>query len=68
VFFLTEQRVGIGQIFDHRAPSVPASEEKYVMSDYRVDEHRVEVVDVVGSWLIAAIVVTGLFVLILPSF
>lgn len=37
------------------------------MSDYRIDEHRVEVVDVVGSWLIAAIVVASLFVLILPS-
>lgn len=36
------------------------------MSDYRIDEHRVEGVDVVGSWLLAAVVVAVLFVLILP--
>ncbi len=38
------------------------------MPDYRIDEHRVEVVDVVGSWLIAAVVVATLFVLIVPGF
>lgn len=37
------------------------------MSDYRIDEHRVEVVDVVGSWVIAAIVVASLLFLILPG-
>lgn len=36
------------------------------MSDYRVDEHRVNGVDVVGSWLLAAVLVAVLFVLILP--
>ncbi len=36
------------------------------MSDYSVDDHRVNGVDVVGSWLIAAIVLATLFVLILP--
>ncbi len=36
------------------------------MSDYRIDEHRVDAIDVVGSWLVAAIVVGVLFVLILP--
>ncbi len=36
------------------------------MSDYRIDEHRVDDVDVVGSWLVAAIVVATLFGLILP--
>ena len=36
------------------------------MSDYRLDEHRADGSDVVGSWLLAVIVVTLLFVLILP--
>ena len=36
------------------------------MSDYRIDEHRVDNIDVVGSWLVAVIVVATLFVLILP--
>jgi hypothetical protein len=36
------------------------------MSDYRIDEHRVDGVDVAGSWLLAAVVVAVLFVLILP--
>jgi hypothetical protein len=36
------------------------------MSDYRLDEHRVDGVDVVGSWLLAAAVVAVLFVLIIP--
>ena len=36
------------------------------MSDYRIDEHRVDDVDVAGSWLLAAVVVAVLFVLILP--
>lgn len=36
------------------------------MSDYRVEEHRVNGVDVVGSWLLAAVVVAVLFVLVLP--
>ena len=36
------------------------------MSDYRIDEHRLDDVDVVGSWLVAAFVVATLFVLVLP--
>ena len=36
------------------------------MSDYSVDDHRVDGVDVAGSWLVAIIVVATLFVLILP--
>ncbi len=36
------------------------------MSDYRIDEHRVDDVDVVGSWVVAVVVVATLFVLILP--
>lgn len=36
------------------------------MSDYRIDEHRVDNLDVVGSWIFAAFVVAILFALILP--
>jgi hypothetical protein len=36
------------------------------MSDYRIDDHRVGVVDVVGSWTIAIVVVAVLFMLIVP--
>lgn len=36
------------------------------MSDYRIDDHRINGVDVVGSWLVAVVVVAALFVLILP--
>lgn len=36
------------------------------MSDYRIDDHRINGVDVVGSWLVAAVVVVTLFVLVLP--
>ena len=36
------------------------------MSDYKIDEHRVDNIDVVGSWLVAIIAITTLFVLILP--
>jgi len=36
------------------------------MSDYRIDEHRLDDVDVVGSWLVAIIVVATLLVLVLP--
>ena len=36
------------------------------MSDYKIDEHRVDTIDVVGSWLVAIIAITTLFVLILP--
>ncbi len=36
------------------------------MSDYRIDEHRVNDGDVVGSWLLAAVVVTLLLVVIFP--
>jgi hypothetical protein len=36
------------------------------MSDYRIDEHRVDGVDVVGSWLLAVVVVAVVFFLILP--
>lgn len=36
------------------------------MSDYHIDEHQVDFQDVLGSWLIAAVVVAVLCVLILP--
>ena len=36
------------------------------MSDYRVDDHRVDRGDVVGSWLLAAVLVAVLFGLIVP--
>ncbi len=36
------------------------------MPEYRPDEHRVESIDVVGSWLFAAAVVATLFVVVLP--
>jgi hypothetical protein len=36
------------------------------MSDYRIDDHRVNLVDVLGSWTIAIVVVAVLFMLIAP--
>lgn len=36
------------------------------MTDYRIDDHRVDNVDVAGSWTIAIIVVAVLFVILVP--
>ena len=36
------------------------------MSDYRIDEHRVDNVDVLGSWLVAAVSVVALVALVVP--
>jgi len=36
------------------------------MSDYRIDDHRVSLVDVLGSWTIAIVVVAVLFMLLVP--
>ncbi len=36
------------------------------MTDYSVHNHRVDGVDVVGSWLIAVVVLATSFTLILP--
>jgi hypothetical protein len=36
------------------------------MSDYRIDEHRVNGTDVIGSWLVAALSVVALVALVVP--
>ena len=36
------------------------------MTEYRIDDHRVNSVDVMGSWTIAIVVVALLFVVIVP--
>lgn len=36
------------------------------MSDYRIDEHRVDGIDVAGSWLIAVLTVVALVALVVP--